>query len=153
MPKKLTNVPLYPISHDRSTHFLTCSDTKPWMCTRVAHPYNKKRPSTNNGVACGQPYILGTLQQAKLLAKAGHVVAMSDQALFACNLNGQALTTLRTTALDNQPTIFTGHPYEKTMGTLAGNVAGLKCSFHGCTPSTDLLLNSVLRTKTSNEND
>ena len=57
--------------------------------------------------------------------------ATGTDSLFTGNLNRETLTPLGTTALDHQTAILGGHTNQKTVGTLTGSIAGLKCSFHG----------------------
>jgi hypothetical protein len=52
------------------------------------------------------------------------------EALLYSNSYGEVFTSLSSSALDNQTPIFSGHSYQKTMGTLAGYIAWLICSFH-----------------------
>lgn len=54
--------------------------------------------------------------------------------LLGCNSYRQVLATFCSSALDDQSAIFSGHSHQKAMRTLAGNVTGLKCSFHRCLP-------------------
>ena len=62
------------------------------------------------------------------------------QVLLGCNANGQTFTAFGPSALDHETAVLGGHAYQKAMGTLAGGVAGLKCSFHIITP-----LNNCIR--------
>jgi hypothetical protein len=64
--------------------------------------------------------------------------------LLGCNANGQSFAALCPSALDDETTILGGHPYQKTVGALAGGVAGLKCSFHITTPLKYLSGNGLL---------
>lgn len=56
--------------------------------------------------------------------------AVNPDKLFTCNLNRETLAPLGTTALDHKTTVLAGHANQKTVGTLARCIAGLKCSFH-----------------------
>ena len=55
--------------------------------------------------------------------------------LLGCNANGQVLTALGPSALDNETSVFGGHPHQETMGSFTGSIAWLKCSFHIGTPN------------------
>jgi hypothetical protein len=66
------------------------------------------------------------------------------QRLLGCNANGQSFATLGSSTLNDKATVLGGHPYQKPVGTLAGGVAGLKCSFHIVTPLKYLSGNELL---------
>jgi hypothetical protein len=55
--------------------------------------------------------------------------------LLGCNADGQVLAALGPSAFDDKTAVLGGHPYQKTMCSLAGSIAGLKGSFHIDTPN------------------
>jgi hypothetical protein len=63
-------------------------------------------------------------------ADLGNDAGPSEQALLGCNADGKVLAPLGPPALDNEAAVLGCHPHQKAMGTLPGNVAGLKCPFH-----------------------
>jgi hypothetical protein len=52
------------------------------------------------------------------------------KSLFRGNSYGQILTPFCPSALNHQATILCGHPYQKTVSTLARNITWLIGSFH-----------------------
>jgi hypothetical protein len=72
------------------------------------------------------------------------VSSSPEHRLLGCNANGQSFAALGPSALDDKTAVLGGHPYQKTVGALAGGVAGLKCSFHIITPLKYLSGNGLL---------
>jgi hypothetical protein len=51
--------------------------------------------------------------------------------LFGGNLYRKPLPSFGPTALDDNSSVFRGHPNEETVGSFSTDVTGLECSFHG----------------------
>jgi hypothetical protein len=61
---------------------------------------------------------------------AANICSPTGVLLLGSNANGKVFATLCPSAFDHDTAVFSRHPHKKAVGTFAGGVAGLKCSFH-----------------------
>lgn len=131
MPEELSQISFNPVTNNSASNFLAGRDTQPRRLKVVFTPHNKK-PLYSCFMLCGSELKkFGSLPQTSCFWKCGCGINIhAGMYLFCRDSYGQVFTPFCPSALNNQPAILCGHPYQKSVGTLAWSIAWLECSFH-----------------------